>query len=60
MAGCYVDDGLLASSSPPLMSKMVNDICKSFEISDLGEPTHVLGMKLFRNREMGTIHLSQP
>ena len=60
MAGWYVDNGLLASNSPSLMSKMVNDIHGSFEISDLGEPTRLLGIKISRDRELGTIHLSQP
>src|SRR3979490_3013192 len=41
------------------MSKMVNDIRGSFEISDLGEPTRLLGMKIHRNRDLGTIHLSK-
>ena len=42
------------------MDKMVNDIRGSFDIQDLGEPDQLLGIRISRNRDMGTIHLSQP
>jgi Reverse transcriptase (RNA-dependent DNA polymerase) len=60
IAGWYVDDGLLASISNATMDKMVTDIRGSFDIQDLGEPTHLLGMQIIRNPDLGTIHISQP
>ena len=60
IAGWYVDDGLLATNSTRVMDKMVNDIKGSFDIQDLGEPDRLLGIRISRNRDMGTIHLSQP
>ena len=42
------------------MDKMVNNIKGSFDIQDLGEPDWLLGIRISRNRDMGTIHLSQP
>ena len=39
---------------------MVNDIRGSFEISDLGEPSQLLGIRISRNCNLGTIHISQP
>ena len=60
MAGWYVDDGLLASNSKESMEHMVADIGGSFDIKDLGEPERLLGIKICRNRDVGTIHISQP
>ena len=60
LAGWYIDDGLLASKSKASMNRMVNDIRGSFEIKDLGEPERLLGIKITRNRELGSIHMSQP
>ena len=42
------------------MDKMINNIRGSFDIQDLGEPEWLLGIWITRNRELGTIHISQP
>ena len=60
IAGWYVDDGLLAADSSTTMKKMVDDIGGSFDIQDLGEPERLLGIRIKHNRDVGTIHLSQP
>jgi len=60
IVGWYVDDGLLASNSTKGMDSMLSDIRGSFDIQDLGNPTRLLGIKIDRSRELGTIHISQP
>jgi hypothetical protein len=55
-----VDDGLLASNSVESMDRMIENIGGSFDIQDLGEPNRLLGIKITRDRELGTIHISQP
>jgi hypothetical protein len=60
LSGWYVDDGLLAANSTESMDRMINDIRGSFDIQDLGEPDRLVGIRISRNRELGTIHISQP
>ena len=60
IAGWFVDNGLPAANSIEMMAKIVMDIKGSFNIEDLGEPTQLLGIKISRNHELGTIHISQP
>ena len=60
IAGWYVDDGLLASNSVESMDHMVKEIEGTFDIQDLGEPDRLLGIKITRDRDLGTIHISQP
>ena len=60
IAGWYVDDRLLATNSSAMMKKMVDDIGGSFDIQDLGKPERLLGIRIKHNRDIGTIHLSQP
>jgi Reverse transcriptase (RNA-dependent DNA polymerase) len=60
LAGWYVDDGLLAADSLQSMEHMVHDIGGSFDIQDLGNPERLLGIRILRNPDSGTIHISQP
>ena len=60
ISGWYVDNRLLAANSTETMEKMVMDIKGSFDIEDLGEPTWLLGIRIARNHELGTTHISQP
>jgi hypothetical protein len=39
---------------------MVCDIGSSFKIQDLGSPERLLGIRILRNLDAGTIHISQP
>jgi len=42
------------------MEQMIVNIQGSFNIKDLGEPEHLLSIKISRNRDIGTIHISHP
>jgi hypothetical protein len=42
------------------MDQMIKEIRGSFDIQDLGEPERLLGVKIKRDRDEGTIHISQP
>ena len=60
IVGWYVNDRLLAADSSTTMKKMVDNIGGSFDIQDLGEPERLLAIRIKCNRDVGTIHLSQP
>jgi hypothetical protein len=60
LSGWYVDDGLLAEDSTRSMDQMIKDLRGSFDIQDLGEPERLLGIKIKRDRDEGTIHISHP
>ena len=59
IARWYVDNGLLAANSTKSMDQMITNICGSFDIQDLGEPDHLLRVKISRVWDLGTIHISQ-
>ncbi|UYV65928.1 hypothetical protein LAZ67_3005902 [Cordylochernes scorpioides] len=54
----YVDDMLLASDSEIIIQNTVKTLEKEFEIKNLGDPTHFIGIEISRNRE-GELLLSQ-
>ena len=58
--GWYVNDGLVATSCAKSMECTVKDIGGSCNVQDLGEPDHLLGIKIARDHDLGTIHISQP
>ena len=58
--GWYIDNGLVANSCTRSMEHVVKDIGGSFDIQDLSEPDHPLGIKITGDRDLGTIHISQP
>jgi len=60
IAGWYVDDSLLPADSETSMERMIHDIKGSFEIQDLGTPDRLLGIKIAHDRNISTIHISQP
>ena len=49
IAGWYVNNGLLASNITTYMDEMINNIRRSFNIEDLGEPDQLLGIWITRN-----------
>ncbi|EJT45287.1 Gag-Pol [Trichosporon asahii var. asahii CBS 2479] len=55
----YVDDLILATSTKHEADIVVQALSSFWKISDLGEVTHILGMKVGRDRSERTIHLSQ-
>lgn len=55
----YVDDIILASNSPEKLHEIKSELCKTFEMKDLGEPRTYLEMKIERDRENKILKLSQ-
>lgn len=54
----HVDDLLIATNNSALMDGIVNQLKTDFELKDLGEASHYLGIDIER-RENGTFTLSQ-
>ncbi|KAK4410175.1 Retrovirus-related Pol polyprotein from transposon TNT 1-94 [Sesamum angolense] len=55
----YVDDMLIASPSLTLIENLQKNLCKTFEMKDLGNAKRILGMTIDRNRKTSTIFLNQ-
>ncbi|KAL2251492.1 UNVERIFIED_CONTAM: Retrovirus-related Pol polyprotein from transposon TNT 1-94 [Sesamum indicum] len=55
----YVDDMLIASPSSLLISTLQKDLCKAFEMKDLGNAKQILGMCIDRDRKQFSIFLNQ-
>ena len=58
--GVYVDDIIPVSNSPALLKAEKAALCERFEMTDLGEIHHLLGMSIKRDRESRTLTISQP
>lgn len=55
----YVDDLLIASNSVQLMQLVKTQLSNKFDMTDLGEPSYLLGVQILRNKTNGTITLNQ-
>src|ERR1700742_181631 len=55
----FVDDGVLASNSLPLLDFLVSELSKHFKLRDLGETSFILGMQVTRDRSKRILELSQ-
>lgn len=55
----WVDDVIAAHNSMPMWNRLIHYLRKSFKVTNMGECTWVLGMKLKRSREEHTLHISQ-
>ncbi|GBE90191.1 hypothetical protein SCP_1900400 [Sparassis crispa] len=55
----WVDDLLLFTNSPKLMEELKRDLQDLFEVTDLGEPQKIVGIEIERDREAGTLQISQ-
>ena len=53
--GIYVDDILLAGKSEKWISEVKLALAKTFEVKDLGELNHFLGVKIVQNHGADTI-----
>jgi hypothetical protein len=51
----WVDDLLLFASSDELMEQTKSDLCTQWEVTDLGEPTKIIGIKITQNDDSITI-----
>lgn len=55
----YVDDILIASRSKTEVEKLKQTLGSEFEMKDLGDAKKILGMEITRDRERGTLTVSQ-
>jgi hypothetical protein len=55
----YVDDILLIRNDIPMLEATKSSLGKSLAMKDLGEPTYILGIKIYRDRSKRLIGLSQ-
>ena len=55
----YVDDILIASSKISLVNEAKAGLKKEFDVRDLGAASYFLGMVIERDRQAGTVKLSQ-
>lgn len=54
----YVDDMLIAGKSSIDMNALKAGLHKTFDMKDLGDANHILGMRIVRNRSKGLLYLS--
>ena len=55
----YVDDILLIGNNVGILSSVKVWLSKQFDMKDLGETSHILGIKLLRDRQKRMLGLSQ-
>ena len=55
----YVDDILLATNDKGLLYEVKQFLSKNFDMKDMGEASHVIGIKIHRARSRGILGLSQ-
>jgi Reverse transcriptase (RNA-dependent DNA polymerase) len=55
----YVDDLLILSDSPSLLTQVKNELGNRFKMTDLGEARWILGMEVTRNRRDRMLTLTQ-
>lgn len=55
----YVDDLLLFSNDARIKRQLKDDLCKQFKMKDIGEASSVLGIRVQRDRRLGTISIDQ-
>ena len=55
----YVDDMLLAGSSMDEMATLQSKLNDTFDMKDLGNANHILGMRIMRDKQKLLLYLSQ-
>lgn len=55
----YVDDILLAGKTNERMSKVKKDLSKQFQVKDMGELHHFLGVKVVQDHTTGNVWIGQ-
>ena len=55
----YVDDMLIAGKDIHALDSLKQSLHGSFDMKDLGDANHILGMRILRNRSKGVLFLSQ-
>ena len=56
----YVDDIMLAAKSEKRMKEVKEMLAKQFEVKDMGELHHFLGVKVVQDHEKGSVWIGQP
>ena len=55
----WVDDLILFANDEEAMDRMLNDLKKMFEITDLGEPSKIVGIEITIDEKTGAVKLTQ-
>ena len=55
----YVDDMLLAGTNMDELAALKSKLNDSFDMKDLGDASHILGMRIVRDRDKKLLYLSQ-
>ena len=55
----FVDDILLASSNHSLLRETKDFLNENFDMKDMGEADHSIGIEIYHNRSLGMLKLSQ-
>ena len=55
----YVDDMLIAGRQLAEISALKSKMAKAFDMKDMGEASHILGMRIQRDRSKKILYLSQ-
>lgn len=55
----WVDDGLVCANNPKLTTAIINYLMQHFEMRH-SSVSQFVGIKIARNKQLGTIHISQP
>jgi ATP-binding cassette subfamily B (MDR/TAP) protein 1 len=54
----YVDDMLIVSKNKEKVSLLKKNLSQAFDMKDLGDARHILGMRITRNKSKRYIYLS--
>lgn len=55
----HVDNCMIAATNARLVNALKAGMCQHVEVTDLGELHWMLGIEIRRDRDAGTVHLSQ-
>src|SRR5690606_11237198 len=55
----YVDDMLIASGNKRVIKELKDKLSSEFEMKDMGKASKIFGIDIIRDREKGTLILSQ-
>ncbi|MCO5556599.1 hypothetical protein L7F22_010150 [Adiantum nelumboides] len=55
----YVDDMLIAGKDKHNVDALKGKLSETFDMKDLGDASHILGMRIIRDRNRGLLYLSQ-
>ena len=58
--GVYVDDIVIACKSEQRMEEVKRALCRKFEVKNLGELHHFLGLKVVQDKVSGDVWIGQP